>query len=254
MKKVLRAIFIIFLSIAGCFVFANIAGEIKFKIDEQQYLRNPTAENLYIFCEQYAYIDNDVAIQYIPKLCIENQIADSEFFTSKTLEEQQACKDKFLAAYVEAYLNEYDLRGYKQALLQCFDLIQNDDILYNSIQNELYYHTDCYEAVEEKFKVLDILYEAACENGNTNQILSALVFADTMCIKYNLGEEKTEYYKSEYKKVFKTAYPDSPLDENIDNLWHYDENGNVIWDGIQNNQEQTETHGQSGDGSLIVTK
>lgn len=232
MKKVLRIIFIVFLSLVGLFVLTSIVYEVKFKIDERQYLQNPTSENLYIFCERYKY-QNDVIIEYVPKLCIDNQIASAESFLVKTIEEQQACKEEFLASYVQVFLKENDLLGYKQALLQSFDLIQNDDVLYQSIFQEFYYNEKYYGTVEEKCKVLDVLYEAACENGNTNQILSALVFADTMCIHYNLGEEKTEYYKSEYKKVFKTAYPNSPLDENIDNLWHYDENGNVIWDGIQ---------------------
>ena len=230
-KKFLFVSLCIFLSFVSLFLMVSLGYEIKFQWTERRYINNPTSENLFVLCDQYAGADRDIAKKYIPLLCIDNQIADAPSFLSKSSEEQQACKDEFLSIYVAAYLHTYDLVGFKQALLQSFDLIQNDDILYFNILWELNY-AEPYESASEKIKVLDILYEAALENGDTNQILSVLVFADIVCVKYNLGQEKTEYYKQEYDKVYQEAYPELPP-QNIDGLWHYDENGNVIYDGVQ---------------------
>lgn len=230
-KKFLLVLFCTVVSLVVLFFICEFAFELKFQWTERQYIKNPTSENLFILCDQYADMNSDVAQKYIPLLCIDNQIADAPSFLSKSSEEQQACKDEFLSIYVAAYLHTYDLVGFKQALLQSFDLIQNDDMLYFNILWKLNY-AEPYESASEKIKVLDILYEAARENGDTNQILSVLVFADIVCVKYNLGQEKTEYYKQEYDKVYQEAYPELPP-QNIDGLWHYDENGNVIYDGVQ---------------------
>lgn len=230
-KKFLFVSLCIFLSFVSLFLMGNLGYEIKFQWTKRQYMKNPTSENLLVLCNQYADVNSDIAKQYIPLLCIDNQIADAPSFSSKSSEEQQAIRDRLLAIYVAEYLDTYDLAGFKQALLQSFDLIQNDDILYDRIGFELKYD-ECYKDPSEKIKVLDILYEAALENGETNQILSVLVFADIVCVKYNLGQEKTEYYKQEYDKVYQEAYPELPP-QNIDGLWHYDENGNVIYDGVQ---------------------
>lgn len=230
-KKFLFVSFCIVLSFVSLFLMNSLGYEITFQWIKWEYMKNPTSENLFVLCDQYAEVDSEIAKKYIPLLCIDNQIADAPSFSSRPLKEQQAIRDLLLAIYVAEYLDTYDLAGYKQALLQSFDLIQNDDILYDRISFELRYD-ECYELPSERIKVLDILYEAAQENGDTNQILSVLVFADIVCVQFNLGQEKTEYYKQEYKKVSKEAHPELPLDD-IDGLWHYDENGNVIYDGVQ---------------------
>ena len=67
-KKFLLVLFCTVVSLVVLFFICELVSDLKFQWTERQYIKDPTSENLFILCDQYAGMNSDVAQKYIPLL------------------------------------------------------------------------------------------------------------------------------------------------------------------------------------------